>query len=142
MKQYPSNTSARQRQSYNQYYMRKVLADFGVLTIFPRFVRRFAAELCMFALAVCLAVFCSACTTYKGGKVVDGTNLAIGMRIPGTDWNFNVLDYIGGMRVGADKGCRLTVTNSVSETNSYFGVVETRRTSTLTAAIDPETSDR
>lgn len=138
MKTLPPETAARQFRYYTSFPLH---TQSGLGLSFP-VVIRFAFELCIVAGALFLGVLCSGCTTYKGGKVVDGTNLAIGMRIPGTDWNFNVLDYIGGMRVGAAEGCRLTVTNSVSETNSYFGVVETRRTSTLTAAIDPETPDR
>lgn len=77
------------------------------------------------------------CTTYKGGVVTDGTNLAIGMRLPGTEWNINVLDYIGGVRVAANEGCILTVANEVAETNSYFGVVETRRHTKMSATIEP-----
>ena len=90
------------------------------------------------ALAVLFA--CSlfgGCSTYKGGVVTDGTNLAIGMKLPGTEWNINVLDYIGGVRVAANEGCILTVSNEVSETNKYFGVVETRRHTRMSAAIEP-----
>lgn len=81
------------------------------------------------------------CTTYKGGVVTDGTNLAIGMKLPGTEWTVNVLDYVGGVRVAANEGCILTVTNEVAETNSYFGVVETRRHTRMTATIEPTDAD-
>lgn len=74
---------------------------------------------------------------YKGGKVVDGTNLAIGMKIPGTEWNVSVLDYIGGVRVAGQDSTHITVTNEVAETNSYFGVVTTRRHTRLVADIEP-----
>lgn len=81
------------------------------------------------------------CSTYKGGVVADGTNLAIGMKLPGKEWNINVLDYIGGVRVAANEGCILTVTNEVAETNSYFGVVETRRHTRMSATIEPTDQD-
>lgn len=81
------------------------------------------------------------CTTYKGGVVTDGTNLAIGMKLPGTEWTVNVLDYVGGVRVAANEGCILTVTNEVAETNSYFGVVETRRHTRMSATIEPTDQD-
>ena len=78
---------------------------------------------------------------YKGGKVIDGTNLAIGMTIPGTEWTINALDYVGGLRVAGNDQTSICVSNEVMETNSYFGVVETRRHSKMTATIEPtETS--
>lgn len=77
------------------------------------------------------------CTTYKGGKVVDGSNVEIGLTIPGTQWTINFLSYTGGVKIGANDGCGLIVTNEVAETNNYLGVVETRRTSRLTAIIEP-----
>ena len=87
-------------------------------------------------LAACAALFAAGCV-YKGGKVVDGTNLAIGMKVPGTEWSVSVLDYIGGVRVAGQDSTHITVTNEVAETNTYFGVVTTSRRSTMTADIDP-----
>ena len=87
-------------------------------------------------IAACAAILAAGCV-YKGGKVVDGTNLAIGMKIPGTEWSVSVLDYIGGVRVAGQDSTHITVTNEVAETNTYFGVVTTSRHSTLTADIDP-----
>lgn len=81
---------------------------------------------------------CSCCgCAYEGGKVVDGTNLAIGMKIPGTEWSINVLDYVGGLRVAGNDMTSITVSNEVDETNSYFGVVETRRRAKMEARIEP-----
>ena len=87
-------------------------------------------------LAACAALLAAGCV-YKGGKVVDGTNLAIGMKIPGTEWSVSVLDYIGGVRVAGQDSTHITVTHDVSETNTYFGVVTTSRRSKLTADIEP-----
>lgn len=87
-------------------------------------------------LAACAALLAAGCV-YKGGKVVDGTNLAIGMKIPGTEWSVSILDYIGGVRVAGQDSTHITVTHDVSETNIYFGVVTTSRRSTLTADIEP-----
>lgn len=91
--------------------------------------------------AVFVVLAAAGCTSYKGGKVVDGTNLAIGMTVPGTEWQINVLDYVGGMRVAGNEGCAISVTNEVCEMNTYFGVVETRRHTKLTAAIEPTTAN-
>ena len=79
----------------------------------------------------------SGCTTYKGGKVVDGTNLEVGMTIPGTDWSINFLSYTGGAKICGNDGTSISVTNTIAETNSYFGVIRMQRVSTLTAEISP-----
>lgn len=103
------------------------------------------ASLGLFVLWPLLAILaigalCNGCA-YKGGKVVDGTNLAIGMTIPGTEWSINALDYVGGLRVAGNDQTSICVSNEVTETNSYFGVVETHRHSKMTATIEPtETS--
>ena len=74
---------------------------------------------------------------YKGGKVVDGTNLAIGMTIPGTEWQINALDYVGGLRVAGNDMTTIAVSNEVDETNCYFGVVTTHRKTRMAAEITP-----
>ena len=103
------------------------------------------ASLGLFALWPLLAILAIgalfAGCAYKGGKVVDGTNLCIGMTIPGTEWTINALDYVGGLRVAGNDQTSICVSNEVMETNSYFGVVETYRHSKMTATIEPtETS--
>ena len=103
------------------------------------------AALGLFALWPILAILaigalCHGCA-YKGGKVVDGTNLCVGMTIPGTEWTINALDYVGGLRVAGNDQTSICVSNEVVETNSYFGVIETHRHSRMTATIEPtETS--
>ena len=103
------------------------------------------AALGLFALWPILAILaigalCNGCV-YKGGKVVDGTNLCIGMTIPGTEWTINALDYVGGLRVAGNDQTSICVSNEVIETNSYFGVVRTERHSKMTSTIEPtETS--
>ena len=89
---------------------------------------------------IAIGALCNGCA-YKGGKVVDGTNLVIGMTIPGTEWTINAIDYVGGVRVAGNDQTSICVSNDVAETNSYFGVVETHRHSKMTATIEPtETS--
>ena len=83
-----------------------------------------------------IGALCNGCA-YRGGKVVDGTNLAIGMTIPGTEWTINALDYVGGLRVAGNDQTSICVSNEVIETNAYFGVVRTERHSKMTATIEP-----
>ena len=92
----------------------------------------------MWLLLAILAIgtLCSGCV-YKGGKIVYGTNLCVGMTIPGTEWTINALDYVGGIRVAGNDQTSICVSNEVAETNSYFGVVETHRHSKMTATIEP-----
>ena len=103
------------------------------------------AALGLFALWPILAILaigalCHGCA-YKGGKVVDGTNLCVGMLIPGTEWTINALDYVGGLRVAGNDQTSICVSNEVIETNSCFGVVRTERHTKMTATIEPtETS--
>lgn len=94
------------------------------------------SALCVLAILFACSLF-GGCATYKGGKVVDGTNLEIGMTVPGTQWTINFLSFTGGMKVGANDGARLEVTNEVWETNSYFGVISTSRHTRTNAAIEP-----
>lgn len=93
----------------------------------------------IFVLAV--SALCCGCF-YKGGKIIDGTNLAIGITIPGTEFTINALDYVGGVRVAGNDQTSIIVTNEVAETNRYFGVVETSRHSKMTAKIEPTESEK
>ena len=83
-----------------------------------------------------IGALCNGCA-YKGGKVVDGTNLCVGMTIPGTEWTINALDYVGGLRVAGNDQTSITVSNEVVETNAYFGVVRTQRHTKMAATIEP-----
>ena len=89
----------------------------------------------LFVAILLLAAGCA----YKGGRIVDGTNLEIGISVPGTEGycTINALSYTGGLKVCGDEGTLILVTNRVAETNSYFGLVKTQRFSDMSAAIMP-----
>jgi len=107
----------------------ELFVDFALGAIF--------AALGLIAVLFVCSLFGGCATSYKGGKVVDGTNLEIGMTVPGTQWTINFLSFTGGMKVGANDGARLEVTNEVWETNSFFGVVTTSRHTRTNASVEP-----
>ena len=87
--------------------------------------------------------FLSAGCAYKGGKVVDGTNLEIGLAIPGTEWSINAVSYTAGLKVAANTNTIISVKNEVSETNSYFyGLIYTQRHSKMRSDIKPSPSPK
>lgn len=90
------------------------------------------------AAAVTIALV-AGCTSYEGGKIVDGTNLDIGLTVPGTDGmlTINALAYTGGLKVCGNDKTYIVVSNEVIETNSYFGVVKTQRHSKMSSTIKP-----
>ena len=93
-------------------------------------------------LLVKMVALCAICTAlggccYKGGKVVDGTNLEIGICIPGTEWSINALSYTAGLKVAGNTATAIVVTNEVQETNSYFGVITMERKTKMSARIEP-----
>ena len=94
-------------------------------------------KIVMFAALAALCSMFTGCASYSGGKVVDGTNLEVGMTVPGTEWSINFLAYTGGAIVKGNNQTRITVTNEVCETNSYFSVVKMQRHTKLTATIEP-----
>ena len=76
---------------------------------------------------------------YKGAKVTEGTDLAIGLTIPQTDGaaQLDVLNYLSGFRLGVAENSALTVKYTCSETNSYFGCITTSTLKTIDATVEP-----
>lgn len=104
-------------------------------------MKRYEHNRHLLGLLVCLLCAAICGCAYKGGKIVDGSNIAIGITIPGTEWTINVLDYVGGLRVAGNDATSIRVTNEVDETNSYFGVITTKRHTKMSAKIEPTESD-
>lgn len=76
---------------------------------------------------------------YKGAKVVEGTDLAVGFTVPGTDGaaQMDVLNWLSGFRLGVAENAALKVKYTVSETNDYFGIVHVRSNKTIDAKVEP-----
>jgi hypothetical protein len=76
---------------------------------------------------------------YRGAKVTEGTDLALGFTVPGTDaaLQFDALNYLTGFRLGVAENAALTVKYSCAETNSYLGCITTRVVKTIDATVSP-----
>lgn len=90
-------------------------------------------------------VSCATCAAllagcvYRGAKVTEGTDLAIGLSVPGTDGTIalDVLNYLSGFRLGVAENARLEVNYIHAETNSYLGCVTTRIYKSIDAIVEP-----
>ena len=99
----------------------------------------------MAALLVLKAALCTAlsCCVYRGAQVTEGTDLAIGFTVPGTEGavSFDALNYLTGFRLGVAENAALTMEYSTSETNSYFGCVSTCVSKRIKAKVEPCETD-
>lgn len=88
------------------------------------------------ALAVALAL--TGCV-YKGGKITEGTDLAVGLTVPGTEGavQVNALNWLSGFRLGVAENAALTVEYSSAATNSFFGVVHSSSVKRIKAKVEP-----
>ena len=92
----------------------------------------------LISLGILSLFICGCKNKYKGGKLIDGNNLEIGIKPPGEDmFSFNLLVYTSGLGVYGDKNTKMSVTNEVNETNTFFGVVSTTRNTKTYAEISP-----
>ena len=91
-----------------------------------------------FALVFALSLALTGCV-YRGAKITEGTDLAIGLTVPGTEGvlQFNALNYLSGFRLGVAENAALTVEYSTVATNSYFGVVKTETAKRIKAKVEP-----
>ena len=95
------------------------------------------------ALSTLFALLALTGCVYRGAKITEGTDLAIGLTVPGTEGvlQFNALNYLSGFRLGVAENAALTVEYSTVATNSYFGVVTTETAKRIKAKVEPcETS--
>jgi hypothetical protein len=90
-------------------------------------------------MTVAALVLFAGCATYNGGKIVEGTDIAVGMAIPqsGGTLQVDALNFLTGFRfLFADRSgveCHYTVTNSVSA----FGVYESHTVKSISIALTP-----
>ena len=98
--------------------------------------------LCMIACAVFLG-----CTTYKGGRIVEGTDITAGMSLPqsGGTLQIDALNFLTGFRFlfcdNAGVKCTYATTNSVSAFGVYQSTTVKRIDIELTPTIDEAEDD-
>ena len=96
------------------------------------------ALLLALAAALALALICAGCV-YRGAKITEGTDLAVGINVPSTEGalQLQLLNYLSGFRLGVAENAALTVEYSSAETNSYFGCVYVRTAKRVKAKVEP-----
>ena len=88
--------------------------------------------------ALSLAIICSGCV-YRGAKITEGTDLAVGINVPSTEGalQLQLLNYLSGFRLGVAENAALTLRYSCATTNSYFGVVHSETVKSIDATVSP-----
>lgn len=91
------------------------------------------------ALLLALALYLAAGCAYKGAKVVEGTDLAVGINFPAAEGEaqLQLLNYLSGFRLAVDRNAIMRVKYTTAETNDYFGIISTRTAKTVDAAVEP-----
>ena len=76
---------------------------------------------------------------YRGGKVVEGTDLAVGISVPATEGtiDLNVLNYLSGFRLGVDRNAIFRVKYTIDEDNAYLGIATIKSKKTIDATVEP-----
>ncbi len=106
----------------------------------PRFTRAAFGLFTLVAMAglIALASLLSGCV-YRGAKIVEGTDLAVGINVPSTEGTLQLqlLNYLSGFRLGVAENAALKMTYTTAESNDYFGVIHTRTTKQVSATVEP-----
>ena len=99
----------------------------------PRMLRHLTAALC--AAAALLLAGCAG----DGVRVVEGTDLSLGVSVPGSEGvlDLTFLNYLSGFRLQAEANSRVKLKYSCCETNDYLGIVQTRSAKTIEAETVP-----
>ena len=76
---------------------------------------------------------------YKGAKITEGVDLAVGLSVPGTEdtLQLNALNYLSGFRLGVAENAALTLRYTCATTNTYFGVVHSETVKSIDATVSP-----
>ena len=104
------------------------------------FERVCAGVMSLFFLAAAFSLASLVCgCVYRGAKITEGTDLAIGLTVPGTEGalQVNALNWLSGFRLGVAENAALTVEYTSAATNSFFGVVQSSSVKRIKAKVEP-----
>ena len=83
-------------------------------------------------------MFCGCSSMGDGAKVVEGTDLTLGVQFPYADCDtMAVMNYLTGFRVTVAENARARVKYTCAETNDYLGIVTTRVYKNIDATVTP-----
>lgn len=90
------------------------------------------------AFVLAVATLAGGCA-YKGAKVVEGTDLAVGINFPAAEGEaqLQLLNYLSGFRLAVDRNAIMRVKYTTAESNTYFGVIHTQTAKTVDATVEP-----
>lgn len=89
-----------------------------------------------------LALLAGGCV-HKGAKIVEGTDLAVGLNVPSSEGNLQLqlFNWLSGFRLGVAENAILSVKYSVSETNDFLGVFHVKSEKKIEARVEPCQND-
>ena len=79
------------------------------------------------------------CTTYRGGKVVEGTDIAAGMSVPqsGGTLQIDALNFLTGFRFLFAEDSSVHCTYCTTNTVRAFGCYESTTVKSISIELDP-----
>ena len=92
-----------------------------------------------YALLVAMALIGLYGCVHKGAKVVEGTDLAVGLNVPSSEGTLQLqlFNYLSGFRLGVAENAILTMKYTVAETNDFLGVFHTKIEKSIEAKVEP-----
>lgn len=76
---------------------------------------------------------------YGGGKLVEGTDIAVGFALPVSDgtWQIDILNYLSGYRFSFAENAGIKCEYSMTNTTSFAGIYESTTVKHIHAVLNP-----
>lgn len=99
-----------------------------------------------FALLACLLAFVTGCKTetFSGGKIVEGTDISVGVALPSSvgNWQIDFFNYLSGFRFGFTNNARVECEYKVVSTTTFCGVYENKTEKDIRAVLEPTVDEQ